>query len=87
MLGAVLPKIVRMGLAPFFLAVARYLAILLITLQLLPVIIGSALALAWWLTANSLLGTVDGRKKSLLAVGTALGWEQADSFRDQKINL
>jgi hypothetical protein len=76
-----------MGQAPFFPTVAHHLAIHRVGSQLLPVIIPPSVTLAFGLTANSLLRTIDRGKKRLLAVGTALGWTQADSFKDQEMNL
>jgi hypothetical protein len=82
MLGSVLTGVIGMGLAPFFPAVPHHLAVLGVSLQFLPVIILPALTLAFTLAANSLLRAVDGGKKRLLAVRTALGSTQTDSFGD-----
>jgi hypothetical protein len=73
MLDSVLARVIGMGLAPFLPAIAHQFDILGIILQLLPVVIPPALALAVRLATNSLLRTIQGAKKRLLTVGTPLG--------------
>jgi hypothetical protein len=75
-------KVVGMSLPPLSLAIARDLAILRIRTQLVPVIIGAALALALRFTADHLLGTKNRRPKRTLTEGTATRLAQASSSGD-----
>ena len=61
--SAVLLLIIGMLVPPLLLAFARHLVIFRASRQLLAEIIGTAPALALRLTADSLLGTINGREK------------------------
>jgi hypothetical protein len=71
--------VIRMFVPPLFLAFADDLAILRISPKLLPVIIGSAPALALRSAADGLLWTVGRTQKSTLAVETAAVLGHVDS--------
>ncbi len=81
-LGVILPVlllIAGMLLPPLLLAFPHPLAILGVRRQLLVVMIRATPTLTIRLTANPLLGTVSGRQKRTLAVGTTAGLAQVDS--------
>ena len=75
---AIVAPVIGMLRPPFPRTVQAHLAVYRIGLDFLAVVIRTAAALAFWPAANSLLRTVGGGLKLLLAITTAAGGRQSE---------